>query len=149
MPFVDDSTPEYLDLTYPDQIIQVFKKVRHSKIRFQAMLFAHTFKKPLIDFLKMGEKFLNFLEKLRKCQKFKRWLEYILTFGNYINGIGFYGGAYGFKMDTLSKLSEVKTNDNTRNLLDYIIEVIYKTEKDRDLLNYNLELQDLQKGIFF
>ena len=101
------------------------------------------------DFLKMGEKFLNFLEKLRKCQKFKRGLEYILTFGNYINGIGFYGGAYGFKMDTLSKLSEVKTNDNTRNLLDYIIEVIYKTEKDRDLLNYNLELQDLQKGIFF
>jgi hypothetical protein len=150
MPFVDDSTPEYEELTEIDQIVQIFKKVKYSAFRFKAMLFAHTYKEPCIEVLKQGEKIQNFLENIRKSEKFKRWLEYILTFGNYMNGLGFYGGAYGFKMDTLGKVCEVKTSDNTRSLFDYIIEIINKSDKDRELLDYHVELQaDLHQGKSF
>jgi diaphanous 1 len=48
-------------------------------------------------------------------------MEYALGVGNYLNGQSARGGAYGFKLDMIEKLSEVKTTDNKKNLLMYII----------------------------
>lgn len=141
------NTPEFDDLSTPHQIIQILKLVGYPKLRFKAMSFAHTYSEPCQKNLAFGDRHIRFLEKIRKSEKFKRWLEYILTFGNYMNGThNLFGGVYGFKMDTLSKICEVKTFDQSRNLLEYIIEIISKKEKDRDLLDYPKEILDDIKG---
>jgi hypothetical protein len=143
---VDDTTPEFDDLTEVDQIYQVFKKVKCCSLRINAMKFAHTFRAPCEKLLEMGEKMKSFVRTIKNNQNFERWLEYILAFGNYMNGTGFYGGAYGFKMDTIRKISEVKTTDDSRNLLEFIIEEIGRKEKDRELLDFYLELKDIENG---
>jgi hypothetical protein len=112
----------------------------------KAMYFAHTFRKPCLEAFKLGGKLQKFFSDILKCAKFQKWLEYILAFGNYMNGVGFYGGAYGFKMDAIKKICELKTTDDKRNLMEYIIEVIGRNEKDREILDYYQELQELQEG---
>jgi len=47
-----------------------------------------------------------------------------LALGNYINGDSARGGAFAFKLDSLEKTADMKFNDNKRNLLMYIVELI-------------------------
>ena len=146
IPFIDDSTPEFDELTEQDQIVQIFKKVKCSTLRMKVMYFAHTYREPLQQILELGQKLHNFFSKIKTNKNLRRWLEYILTFGNYMNGQGHYGGAWGFKIDTFKKICEVKTSDDKKNLLEYIIQTIGRNEQDRDLLNFHEELNDLKGG---
>ena len=41
--------------------------------------------------------------------------------GNYLNGTGPKGGAYGFKLEFLTKLADTKTADNKSTLLHYLV----------------------------
>lgn len=54
-------------------------------------------------------------------ESIKILIEYILGVGNYLNGQSIRGGAFGFKLEMLEKISEVKTTDNKKNLLIYVI----------------------------
>ena len=51
-------------------------------------------------------------------------LEYILALGNYLNGQTARGGAYGYKLDSLLKLSDIKMKDNKTTLFMYVIELV-------------------------
>jgi hypothetical protein len=53
-------------------------------------------------------------------------LEVSLAVGNYLNGTGLKGGAWGFKLDTLERLEEVKSQDNKMNAGLYIIKEVWK-----------------------
>lgn len=70
-------------------------------------------------------------------------MEYVLAVGNYMNGQSARGGAYGFKLDMLEKLGDVKTTDNKKNLLMY---VIMKAEKDKEtqLVDQNENLDEYE-----
>jgi len=59
----------------------------------------------------------------KNSKKFLGILELTLAVGNYINGGTNRGRAFGFKLDSLHKLADVKTN-NGSNLLGYIVELI-------------------------
>ena len=48
----------------------------------------------------------------------------VLALGNHLNGSTARGGAYGFKLNTLTKLINTKTTDNKMNLLHYLIEIL-------------------------
>ena len=63
---------------------------------------------------------------LSSSKALKDVLQLILALGNYLNGGTAQGGAYGFKLSTLSKLKATKTVDNKSNLLAYIVN-LYNT----------------------
>jgi hypothetical protein len=65
-------------------------------------------------------------KQVRSSNKFKKILEIILAIGNYLNGGGFRGGAFGFTMDTLNKLKDTKSVDNKKTLIHYIIMYLQK-----------------------
>ena len=44
-------------------------------------------------------------------------MKLILAIGNYLNGESARGGAWGFKINLLSKLSQTKTADGTKTLM--------------------------------
>lgn len=52
------------------------------------------------------------------------------------------GGAYGFKIDMIEKLQEVKSLDNKKTLLMYIIEKM-EAEKGADIFDPNENLDDI------
>ena len=111
------------------------------------MVFETTYKEECHEFCKASKKILNIIKFFSQNKVFKRWLEYILKFGNYLNGISIRGGAYAFKLDTLIKLVELKSNDNSKNLLQFIIETIANSKEDVDLLKFNFDLESIEGGI--
>ena len=57
-------------------------------------------------------------------------LENILAYGNYMNGESNRGGAFGFKLDSLNKIGDIKMVDQpNKNLTMYIIEKLEKQHK--------------------
>lgn len=52
--------------------------------------------------------------------------KYTLAYGNYLNGQGNKGGAFGFKFEHFLKVADIKSNDNKKTLLTVIIEAAEK-----------------------
>ena len=60
------------------------------------------------------------VEQVRESKSFKQVLEYALACGNFLNGTTNKGSAWGFKIDSLNKLKDTKTMDNSSTMLHYI-----------------------------
>ena len=70
-------------------------------------------------------------------------IENVLAIGNYMNGTSIRGGAFGFKLDTLEKLADLKFISNPkRNLLTHVIEN-YEEKNNKELISINTDLNDL------
>ena len=83
------------------------------------------------------------MEDLKTNSKLKSMLEVILAIGNYLNGTSARGGAYGFDVDTLQKLSDLRGQDGKSTLLDYI--VAFCDKKKPELLNLRAEFPQLDE----
>lgn len=46
--------------------------------------------------------------------------------GNYLNGTSLKGGAWGFKLDSIERLDEVKSADNKMNAAFFVIKEVWK-----------------------
>lgn len=94
-------------------------------------------------------------------QKLRQLLEIILAYGNYINGSR-RGFTRAFKLDSLVKLDEIKTNDKKMSLLQYLVHMIrvefpgvhtfYEDIEVQPTLNVSMEtltadVQHLRKGL--
>merc|ERR1712130_392553 len=77
---------------------------------------------------------LDAVKEIRETTKLPRMLELILAVGNFLNGGTFRGGAYGFKLETLSKITEVRAADGKSNMLNYIATLCESKDKYKDLL---------------
>eukprot|EP00002_Diphylleia_rotans_P015919 TRINITY_DN3083_c0_g1_i2.p1 TRINITY_DN3083_c0_g1~~TRINITY_DN3083_c0_g1_i2.p1 ORF type:complete len:549 (+),score=139.32 TRINITY_DN3083_c0_g1_i2:451-2097(+) len=92
----------------------------------KSMSFRMTFPNQIIDAEKSIEVLAKAAAELKKSSSFKLILEYVLALGNHMNGGSNRGGAYGFKLDSLVKVVDVKGTDNKTTLLSYIIQVLEK-----------------------
>merc|ERR1740131_559920 len=72
----------------------------------------------------------------RNAKKFKKILEIILAFGNYMNSSK-KGAAYGFKMSSLDNLSITKSSDKKSTIVHFIVEVV--SSKYPDLKGFESE----------
>ncbi|MES1909983.1 MAG: hypothetical protein MHM6MM_002655 [Cercozoa sp. M6MM] len=82
------------------------------------------------------------LKALRQSEALRDVFAFVLRLGNYLNGSTKDGGAYGFKLNTLKKLSSTKTKDNKSNLLQYLVQVL---RRDRpDALKFRDDLAPLE-----
>lgn len=75
------------------------------------------------------------------CKKFHEILKLILSVGNMLNSGSSIGQAHGFELSILPQLKEIKTNDNKRTLLQYLVQKIEK--KSSELLNFGYELNNV------
>jgi hypothetical protein len=94
--------------------------------------------KPDIDALKKGTK------QVKESKRLAKVLEIILHIGNFLNAGTPNGGAYGFKLATLTKLGDTKTTDNKGTLLDYLVFALDQQQKD--LLLLREELPDIEQA---
>jgi len=70
-------------------------------------------------------------------------LKYALACGNYMNGTGKRGGAYGFNLESVEKLNQLKGNVRNKTLLNYIIDRLEKKFKN-NFINVDEDLEDFQ-----
>lgn len=82
-------------------------------------------------------------EEVKKSGKFKKVLEVVLALGNYLNGGSFRGGAYGFKLDALTKLRYFVISPSGSKHAPYLTDARRDTksaEGDSTLLHYLVDL---------
>ena len=91
------------------------------------------------------EKINEILQKIPKDKRFKALAEEVLAIGNYLNGTSARGGAYGFQLDALEKINDIKlTSCPKKNLLMYILERHEK--KGNSVIAANEDLSDFELG---
>ncbi|XP_007953448.1 formin-like protein 1 [Orycteropus afer afer] len=80
---------------------------------------------------------------IKSSDKLRQILEIVLAFGNYMNSSK-RGAAYGFRLQSLDALLEMKSTDRKQTLLHYLVKVI--TEKYPQLTGFHSDLHFLDKA---
>jgi hypothetical protein len=134
-----------------DQFVLMMKTAMGYDLRIKAILFKNNYLAELDDITFRVDRFLTCFFFVEKNKQFHRWLEIILAFGNYLNGTSNRGGAYGFRLDTLAKLSELKSLDNKKTLFSYIVEYIgdNKMEELFEIVMYMEVFQGCKVFVYF
>lgn len=92
---------------------------------------------------------------LMHAKYFKEVLNLILMIGNYMNGTGIKGGAFGFKVSSINKLVDTKSVNNT-TLLHFLERTIHKhfphmdeflDELSKPAEAYRVNMQDVRKDL--
>ena len=77
---------------------------------------------------------LDAVKEIKDTKKLPKMLELVLAVGNFLNGVTFRGGAYGFKLETLVKMTEVRAADGKTNMLNYLAQLCETKPAYQDLL---------------
>jgi len=72
----------------------------------------------------------NAISAVKNSKHLFELLEIVLAVGNYLNGAGNNGGCYGFRINSLNKMLDVKSADNKMTLIHYLYDIVSKKHKD-------------------
>ena len=102
------------------------------------------------DYDEMKEDVELFITKLNKAcvelknsTSFKKILEMVLALGNFMNN-GYRGGAAGFKITSINKLSDTKSYDNSTTLLHFLVKII--KQKFPEALSFTSEFASVHEA---
>jgi diaphanous 1 len=138
---VDSFDGDPMTLADADQFVLLMKTAPGYDLRIKSILFKKCYKEEKEEIFKRIQKFFTALEFISSNKKFHKWLEIVLAYGNYLNGATNRGGAFAYRLDILTKLAELKSNDTKKNLMSYIVEYIGDVVKDDELLNLSKDLE--------
>uniref|UniRef100_A0A7S4P918 FH2 domain-containing protein n=1 Tax=Paramoeba aestuarina TaxID=180227 RepID=A0A7S4P918_9EUKA len=136
--------PNPSELGPAEQFLRALGSIPRLEARLKALLIKDGFEKRAAAV----EEQMNILEKaieeVRDSKKLTEFLTFVLKVGNFMNGTGARGGAYGFKLNDLVKLGDTKSHDNKTTLLAYIIE--YFEKKKPEMLKLAEDFPSIQDG---
>ncbi|KAM9462491.1 formin-2 [Clarias gariepinus] len=109
-------------LDKPEQFLFQLSQIPEFSARVFCILFQSTFSECISSILRKLEILQRVCKMLQSGSGVMRVLGLILAFGNFMNGGNrTRGQADGFALDILPKLKDVKSSDNSRSLLSYIV----------------------------
>ena len=131
------------DFAQCDLFIVLVGVVPHNKERLQAIRFKNTYSDKSVEILKLIDHFFKGFDFLKTNKNFHKFLEILLAYGNYMNGVTAKGGAFGFQLASLSKFYDMKSKDNKITLFQFIVNSIM--DEDKKILNFMQYLQCFEK----
>ncbi|KAL6475695.1 hypothetical protein MHYP_G00167350, partial [Metynnis hypsauchen] len=109
-------------LDKPEQFLFQLSQIPNFSGRVFCILFQSTFSECISSIMRKLEVLQRVCKILQSGSGVMRVLGLVLAFGNFMNGGNrTRGQADGFALDILPKLKDVKSSDNTRSLLSYIV----------------------------
>nr|XP_034964263.1 formin-2 isoform X1 [Zootoca vivipara] len=109
-------------LDKPEQFLYELSLIPNFSERVFCILFQSTFSESISSIHSKLELLQKLCETLKNGSGVMQVLSLVLAFGNYMNGGNrTRGQADGFGLDILPKLKDVKSSDNSRSLLSYIV----------------------------
>ncbi|KAM7049979.1 formin-2 isoform 2-T2 [Molossus nigricans] len=109
-------------LDKPEQFLYELSLIPNFSERVFCILFQSTFSEGICSIRRKLELLQKLCETLKNGPGVMQVLGLVLAFGNYMNGGNkTRGQADGFGLDILPKLKDVKSSDNSRSLLSYIV----------------------------
>ena len=129
-------------LAVPDRYFYtLIKEVPGYKFRIEGMLFTYSHKELIGSLKSKVEMVENVIEQLKSNKKLMSVLETILAAGNYLNGTSNRGGAFGFTVDSLAKVIDMRGQDGKTTLLDYL--VMFFDSSQSEVLDLKQEFADI------
>eukprot|EP00698_Gefionella_okellyi_P002950 TRINITY_DN12792_c0_g1_i1.p1 TRINITY_DN12792_c0_g1~~TRINITY_DN12792_c0_g1_i1.p1 ORF type:complete len:1273 (-),score=371.66 TRINITY_DN12792_c0_g1_i1:29-3847(-) len=125
-------------LNKPERFYLAIGSIPRLQQRLSFEVFRRTFDEKVNDLKETLSSVIAACNEVMESKKFLKMLEIILAIGNYLNGSTFRGGAYGFRIDTLTKLNETKAANPRLTLLNYLAD--YCEKKYPDILDFSSEL---------
>ncbi|XP_027145508.1 formin-2 isoform X2 [Larimichthys crocea] len=109
-------------LDKPEQFLYQLSLIPNFSGRVFCILFQSSFSECMSSIMRKLDTLQRLCKVLQDCETVKRVLGLVLAFGNFMNGGNrTRGQADGFTLDILPKLKDVKSSDNMKSLLSYIV----------------------------
>ncbi|XP_064030760.1 formin-like protein 1 isoform X2 [Pogoniulus pusillus] len=131
------------ELSEEDQFMMRFSKIPRLAERMNVLIFLGSFADTAQLLMPQLNAIIAASMSLKSSSKLRNILEIVLAFGNYMNSSK-RGAAYGFRLQSLDALLEMKSTDRKQTLLHYLVRVI--TEKYPELIGFHTELHFLDKA---
>ncbi|XP_051737640.1 formin-like protein 1 isoform X2 [Ctenopharyngodon idella] len=132
-----------LELSEEDRFMVAFSKIPRLSQRISTLTFMGNFSDSILLLKPQLNAIIASSVSIKSSSKLKKILEIILAFGNYMNS-GKRGSAYGFRLQSLDLLLDMKSTDRRQTLLHFIVSIIQ--EKYPQLHNFHTELHFLDKA---
>uniref|UniRef100_A0A9J8B1Z9 Formin-like 1a n=1 Tax=Cyprinus carpio carpio TaxID=630221 RepID=A0A9J8B1Z9_CYPCA len=132
-----------LELSEEDRFMVAFSKIPRLAQRISTLTFMGNFSESILLLKPQLNAIIAASMSIKSSSKLKKILEIILAFGNYMNS-GKRGSAYGFRLQSLDLLLDMKSTDRKLTLLHFIVSIIQ--EKNPQLHNFHTELHCLDKA---
>lgn len=138
-----------------DRLMVKLIQIERLAPRIEGMLYKVTFDETWSLLNEGARKLSDAGRALIEATHFKELMSLILLIGNYMNGTGIKGGAFGFRVSSINKLVDTKSVNNT-TLLHFLEKTVSKhfpemegfiDELERPAEAYRVNLQDLRKGL--
>jgi hypothetical protein len=129
-----DTPPEKLGKA--EQFLIEMSRIPRLEERLDSILFYGQFQGRFVAAQQEVHVLRSACTEVRDNKRLLALLEYILAIGNYINGSTFRGAAFGFKLDSLLKMLEVKSNDGRSTLMHYVVDALEASSQHQALLEF-------------
>ncbi|XP_037803931.1 disheveled-associated activator of morphogenesis 2-like [Penaeus monodon] len=127
---LEEHADEIENLARADRFLYEISKIEHYEERLRCLHYQKKFKERLAECEPKIASVISATKELRSSKRLKKFIEVVLAFGNYMNK-GARGGAYGFRVSSLNKLTDTKASSNRAiTLLHYMIRVCEKQWRD-------------------
>jgi hypothetical protein len=114
------------------------------KERLQAIFFRSKFPLKILEIKKDIRLIHQTSKEIRRSNKVFSLLELILTLGNFLNGGTFRGGAFGFKLEALLKLADIKAVKSKTTFMHYLAKLLADTHSH--LSNFYEDIPHVQEA---
>ncbi|XP_065846730.1 formin-like protein 3 [Oscarella lobularis] len=152
---------EFDKLGEAEQFLFQMAKIERYESRLSVLAFMGYFDELVEAITPKIEAVLNASLALINSEKVKKLFQIILAFGNYMNSSR-RGAAYGFRLDSLGRLGDTRSQDRKMSLLHYIVDVVdrhyphiadfgdnldFSKAKGVSMMTLVADVQGLRKGI--
>ena len=112
------------DISEPETFIVSVVRIPLYDKRISALMFKYNFNSEFSILSDNVNMLKNAYDSIKANEKFKKLMRLVLDIGNFLNFKTPKGNAYGFRLQSLKNMSNVKSkkiDGNTYTLLDYVI----------------------------
>ncbi|GCC29872.1 hypothetical protein chiPu_0008315 [Chiloscyllium punctatum] len=135
---------DYNSLSEPEQFGVVMSSVKNLRPRLNAILFKLQFEEQVNNIRPDVMAVATACEELKKSKRFGNVLELVLLIGNYMNAGSRNAQTFGFNINFLCKLKDIKSADQKTTFLHFLAQIC--EEKYPDLLKFPDDLQNVDKA---
>ncbi len=113
-------------LSIPDKFVRVMSSIPRLKRRLECWDFMLKFDSAVTSLLPHITTMKDACKELKENKSWEYVLQTILAIGNFVNAQNNrVGNSYGFKLKSLNKIKDTKSQDNKSNLLQFIITLVH------------------------
>ncbi|XP_008549742.1 protein diaphanous isoform X1 [Microplitis demolitor] len=135
---------QYDDLTEAEQFCVTISTIKRLLPRLRSLSFMLRYEELVADIKPDVVAGTAACEEVKNSKKFGRILELILLLGNYMNSGSKNGGAFGFEISFLTKLTSTKDIENKETLMHYLVDTIER--KFPECLSFAEELPHVDRA---